>query len=125
MSQNYNLQVITGGIIANSLADIISAVSSAIGLYPGYTYQSTAIEQTASGDVLNIYYSDDNEQVQSEAVPLVVYAILAAISILGIAYLAYEIIPILPNSKLTGYVLLGSVAVISAAYFISSIKKRR
>ncbi len=121
MVVNYELRITTGGLIANPLSDIIASVAGAISLYPGYSFQSAQVEQTPSGDIIYIYYSDDNAEPQAEVIPLIVYAILVAITVLGIAYVAYEIFVVAPQSPL-GQITIIAGAVAAVALLITAIK---
>ena len=122
---NYDLQVTVGGYLSATLESIVSGVSGAIGLYPGYTYQRTEVV----GDVIHIFYSDDYADpsiAQAEllpAVPAIVWAILAVLSILGIAYIAYELRTVVQTAPTMVYAGLAVAGVLSLAYLIRAVKK--
>lgn len=124
MSVNYDLQITTGGYYADQLANIISAVSSAIGVYPNYTYQRTEI----IGDVVHIFYSDDSatsEGVQAEflpAIPAIVYAILGVLAILGIAVIVWKLTEVATTAPTMIYAGLAVAGIFAVAYFINSTK---
>ncbi len=117
------LRVHTGGYIARSLSDIIASMSRVIGLYPGYAYQSTSIEQTVTGDMIHIYYADETTNPKAEAIPLIIYAILAALTALGIAYVTYEIFVVAPKSP-WGQVTIIAGALTAAVLFVNAIRKK-
>ncbi len=121
----YDLQVTVGGYLSSTLESIVSGVSGAIGLYPGYTYQRTEIV----GDVIHIFYSDDYADpstAQAEllpAIPAIVWAILAVISILGIAYIAYSLKEVATTAPAMIYAGLAIAGIFALGYLITSARR--
>lgn len=125
MSINYDLQVTIGGYTGATLEDIIAKISPVIGLYPGYTYQRVEL----TGDVIHIYYSDDNanaENIQAEflpAVPAIVWAILGVMAILGIAVIMYELKTVVRTAPTIVYTGLFVAGLFALGYVITATKK--
>lgn len=129
MSVKYDLQVIIDGWLSAEISEIIAAVSSTIGLYPGYTYVDTQIEPTATGDVIHIYYIDEYaiSQVQAEviAIPAVVYAVLGTLAVLGIVVITSNLVEVIETSPEIIYAGLAIAGIAAVAYLVSSIKGKQ
>jgi hypothetical protein len=122
---NYDLVITTGGALGFVVEDIVNVVAPAIGLYPGYNFQSVKIQ----GNVVHIYFSDNSTASSFRAEFLgvddaIVLGIIAVLVVLGLVILTYELKQLVTTSPTLVYGGLAVAGAIALGYLIIALKRR-